>query len=100
MIYLYWGGNAKKMKAIDAISLMEEMLRTNYVMESVQRNEDFEGKFYFDDEEGFNNRLKRGLDAHVWLEPYEPGYSDGDTLYWEETSAQCEANIQRWQDEI
>jgi len=56
--------------------------------------------FFIENQEGLDKKINKGDNVYCWIEPFVPGYSDGDIIYWFSSPEEAERCYNQWQDDI
>ena len=100
MIYIFNNNKFKQRNYKNAEELIKGLLNTQSIVSKLNENDEWNGTFKVENAEEFDKRLSKGKDVYCWIQPYIPGYCDGDMIYWFKTEGECEESYDNFGLEI
>jgi len=100
MIYLFDGSKFKETKYYTSEELIKGL--TNIPKYTSHKDKDgvnWEG-FFIENQEELDKKLRKCDNVYCWIEPYVPGYSDGEMIYWFNSPEEAEKTYYQWQEDI
>ena len=102
MIYLFNDSKFKEQKYKTSDDLFKGLNNTDIYTKHKDEVSNWEGfnSNSIEDLEKFDKKIKRGDNVYCWVEPYVPGYSDGDCIFWFDNPTEAEDSYYQWVDNI